>query len=282
MFELAPSNIRIALDSADRTKARVAELEGKVNRAKHPDEILTDSVFALASGPLHDDLAPAVAAERWEKVLDAYAACEDLADRWNSLEAEVENVRANAVKKGAEAIRTGKKAPSVAAAILDAETALESCSLVLTESVADLRKARSAYDVLWRDRKFLTTYRDAVIADFKEQRVKVAEAYSEIAGAIGEARRRYAVLHDLTVNHLDAIPDESYRCLPLRGTGWAHADLTTSLDTIHRQVNETSPLLSGDFLAMPLGEIADKAEELAEERMGTRENEWAVEGWTRS
>ncbi|MFG2635310.1 hypothetical protein ACGFX8_15585 [Streptomyces sp. NPDC048362] len=275
MFELAPGNVRIALDAADRTKARVTELEGKVNRAKHPDEILTDSVLALGSGPLHCDLAPLIAAERWEGVLNTYEACEELSERWHTLESEAEAVRANAVRKGAEAIRTGKKIPSSAAAISDAETALKSCSLVLTEAAADLRKARSAYDSLWRDRKFLTAYRDSVIGSFKEQRAKAAEAYDSIAGAVSETRRRYGTLHDLTVNHLDAIPEEPYSYLPIRGTGWAQADLENALSVLHRQVNETHPLFSGDFLTMPLGEIADAAEELAEERKGPRENHWA-------
>ncbi|MFG3211038.1 hypothetical protein [Streptomyces tendae] len=282
MLELAPGNVRIALESADSAKRQIAELAGKVNRAKHPDDILTDSVIALASGPLHCDLAPAVAGDRWEKVIAAYEDCESLADRWNELEAEAENVRVNAVRKGAEALRAGKKAPSVAAAILDAETALESCSFVLTESVAELRKARTAYNALWRDRKFLTEYRDSVIADFKVKRAEAAKAFGAIAGAVGETRRRYGTLHDLTVNFLDAIPDESYQYLPMRGTGWAQADLSASLDLLRQQVNENDPLFSGDFLTMPLDEIAGVAEELAEGRKGPGENHWAVEGWSRS
>ncbi|MEU0577876.1 hypothetical protein ABZ465_11360 [Streptomyces griseoincarnatus] len=276
MLELAPGNIRIALDSADAAKRQIAELAGKVNRAKHPDEILTESVITLASGPLHCDLAPAVAGDRWEKVLATYEDCENLAQRWNELETEAEDVRANAVRKGAEALRAGKKAPSVAAVILDAETALESCSLVLTEAVAELRKARTAYNVLWRDRKFLTAYRDAVIADFKKQRAKASQAIDAIAGAVGETRRRYGTLHDLTVNYLDAIPEESYQYLPMRGTGWAQADLENALGLLRGQVNETDPLFSGDFLTMPLGEIAEAAEELAEDRKGPRENHWAI------
>ncbi|MFI8422343.1 hypothetical protein [Streptomyces sp. NPDC085479] len=286
MFELAPGNVRIALDAADAAKARISELEGKVNRAKHPDDILTDTVIALGFGPLHCDLAPIVAEKLWDEVVKAYQECEDLAERWYELEGEIGAVRANAVKKGAEAIRSGKKAPSVAAAILDAETALESCSLVLAESVADLRKARSAYNALWRDQKFLTGYRDAVIEDFKLSRGKAAEAFSEIAGYVSSARRRYATLHDLTVNHLDAIPDESYDYLPMRGTGWGQAALDDSLGVIGRQVSETDALLSGDFLAMPLGEIADKAEELAEERKGevedSRQNYFSPQGITSS
>ncbi|WP_329560114.1 hypothetical protein OG711_21750 [Streptomyces uncialis] len=273
MFELAPGNVRIALNAADAAKARVAELEGKVNRAKHPDEILTDSVLALGSGPLHCDLAPAIAAERWDGVRKAYEDCEELSERWHTLEGEAESVRVNAVRKGAEAIRAGKKAPSVAAAILDAETQLESCSLVLTDAVADLRKARSAYDALWRDQKFLAPYRDSVIAAFKEQRAKAAEAYSIIAGAVSETRRRYGTLHDLTVNHLDAIPEEPYSYLPIRSTGWAQADLENALGVLGRQVSATDPLLSGDFLTLPLEEIADAAEEVADNIKGTADRQ---------
>ncbi|WP_406286392.1 hypothetical protein [Streptomyces sp. NBC_00209] len=278
MIELAPGNVRMALDASAAAKRDIAELAGKVNRAKRPDDILTDSVIDLASGPMHCDLSPAVAGDRWEKVIAAYEDCESLADRWNDLEAEAESVRVAAVRKGAEALRAGKKAPSVAAAILDAETALESCSLVLTESVADLRKARSAYNALWKDRKFLTEYRDSVIADFKEKRAVAAEAFSAVAGAIGETRRRYGTLHDLTVNFLDAIPEESYEYLPMRGTGWAQAGLTASLDVLRQQVNETDSLFSGDFLTLPLGEIADVAEELAEDRKGPQENHFSPTG----
>lgn len=286
MFELAPGSVRIALDSADSAKRQIAELSGKVNRAKHPDAILTDSVAMLGTGAIHCDLAPFVAAERWEKVLEAYAYCESLSERWHDLEGEAEAIRVNAVQKGAEAIRTGKKAPSVAAAILDAETALESCSLVLTESVADLRKARSAYDAIWRDRAFLIKYRDAVVADFTKQRAKVVDAYNVATGAIGETRRRYATLHALTVDDLGAIPEDDIPYVRLAGRGWAQADLSAALGVIGRQVNEDDPILSGDFLAMPLKELSEAAEavvrEFKEKERENAQNHFSPQGITSS
>ncbi|WP_031509246.1 hypothetical protein [Streptomyces megasporus] len=268
-LELAPSNVRIALESADRTKAKVNELAEKVNRATPPEKIWTDEAQLLGIDPWHCDLAPAVAAERWKKVRELSDFCDDLEARWHELESEAEAIRKNAAKAHAEALRKGTKAPSTAAKAFEADAALEGCSLVLSETVTELRRARKSYDSLLNDTAFLNEYREAVITEFKAQREKAAEAFKAAAGHINATRRRYGTLVNLTVNHLDAIPEEARYHLPLRGTGWGNADVSTSLNMLQKQFNEDHPLFSGDFFTMPLGEIAEAAEELAEERKAT-------------
>ncbi|MEU9400644.1 hypothetical protein [Streptomyces sp. NPDC048242] len=252
-------------DVASPTERRFRALDAKVNRATQPVEIWTAEAQLLAMDPWHCDLAPAVAVERWEKVQELDELCYALEDRWPKLESEAEEIRRASAQAHAEAIRKGTKAPTTAAKAFEADAALEGCSLALSGAVADLRRARAAYEALLDDRAFLNKYRKAVIAEFNAQRQRAAEAFNAAAGAIHETRRRYNTLHTLTMGGLLDIPEDAQGYLVLRGKGWAQADLSTAVNTISQQVNETDPFLSGEFLTASMDEISAKAIETAEE-----------------
>jgi hypothetical protein len=280
-LELAPGNYRIGLQSAELTKARVAELEKVVNRATPPEKIWTEEAQLFGVDPWHDDLAPDIAAERWAKVTEASDACDTLSEKWYELEAGVKAAHTNAAKAHADALRKGTKAPTTAATAYEAEKRLEGCSIVLAETVAEVRKARKAYDGLLNDRAFVSAYRDAVIAEFKAQRAEAAKRFNALASAVSQTRRRYVRLMELTVDGMDAIPEDAIPYLPLKG-GWAAADLGNSLSTLEAQIKEADPVLSGDLLTMPVDEITEVAEELAEDRKAeveaARQNYFSPDG----
>lgn len=263
-MELANQDMRIAMSYSDAAKRRITELERVVQRAKRPEEIWTDEAQLLGIDPWHCDLAPDVAAERWAKVQELSGTCDDLEARWNELETEAEDIRKNAAKAHADALRNGTKAPATAAKAFEADAALEGCSLALSETVTDLRRARAAYEALVKDRTFLGEYRKAVIAEFNAQRKRAAEAFSAAAGAITETRRRFGVLHSLTMGALLDIPEGAQGYLVLSGKGWGQADLSSAIDIISRQVGETDPFLSGEFLTAPMDDVNATAIETAE------------------
>ncbi|MGW1673764.1 hypothetical protein [Streptomyces sp. NPDC002324] len=281
-MELANQDMRIALSYSDAAKKRITELERVVQRAKRPEDIWTEEAQLLGIDSWHCDLAPAVAVERWAKVLELSGACDDLEARWNELETEAEDIRQNAAKAHAEAMRKGTKAPATAAKAFEADAALEGCSLALSETVTDLRRARAEYEALLKDRGFLNKYRETVIAEFNTQRKRAAEVFSAVAGAIGETRRRFGVLHSLTMGGLLDIPEDAQGYLVLTGKGWGQADLSSAIDIISRQVGETDPFLSGEFLTAPMEEINATAIETAErvkaEIDKSRQNHYSPDG----
>ncbi|MHC0434348.1 hypothetical protein ACX6XY_29875 [Streptomyces sp. O3] len=260
----------------------IKALKAKVNRASRPEHIWTAEAQIQAADPWHCDLAPALAAERWEKVQELSNACDDLETRWNDLETEAEGARKKAAQAHADAMRKGVKAPATAAAVFEADAALEGCSLVLRETVRDLYRARASYESLLKDRVFLGKYRKAVIAEFNKQRKRAAEAFKTAAGAIGETRRRYAVLHELTMGGLLDIPEDAQGYLVLSGKGWLQADLSTAISAISRQVGETDPFLSGEFLTAPMEDINATAIETAERVKADidqhRQNHYSADG----
>ncbi|MFJ1930544.1 hypothetical protein [Streptomyces sp. NPDC088131] len=264
----APKNYTVAhegYDIAGPTERRFRSLDAKVNRATRPEDIWTDETQLLGVDPWHCDLAPAVAAERWAKVQELSDACDSLEARWNELETEAEEIRKGAAKAHADAMRKGVKAPATAAKAFEADAQLEGCSLVLREAVTDIRRARAAYDSLTKDRAFLSKYRKAVIAEFNAQRKRAVEAFNTASGAIGETRRRYAVLHELTMGGLLDIPKEAEGHLGFAGKGWLQADLSSAMNLVSQQVNETDPFLSGEFLTAPMDDINATAIEAAAE-----------------
>ncbi|MBQ0974747.1 hypothetical protein KBZ00_26990 [Streptomyces sp. RK31] len=265
----------------DAAKRRIDALEQTVNRATPPEKIWTDEKQLLAVNPWHDDLAPAVAAERWERVTELSDACDDLSSRWYELETELKGAHTNAAKAHADSLRKGTEAPATASLVFEAEKRLEGCSMVLAETVGELRRARNAYDALLKDRTFLTAYRDAVVKEFKKQRAEAVKRFSALASAVEQTRRRYVTLMGLTVDDLDAISEDEIPYLPL-GKGWASAEVASSLNTLGAQIKETDPVLSGDLLTMPLDELSKVAAELAEDRKAeveaNRQNYWATDG----
>ncbi|MGW6012349.1 hypothetical protein [Streptomyces sp. NPDC055210] len=281
-MELASNELRMALSYSDAAKKRISELERVVQRATRPEDIWTSEAQLLATESWHCDLAPAVAAERWEKVLELSAVCDDLEELWPQLESTAEDVRKNAAKAHAEAIRKGTRAPSTAAKALEADAALEGCSLALSESVADLRRSRNTYEELLKDKAFLSEYRDAVIAEFNAKRKRAAEAFNVAAGAINETRRRFGVLHSLTMGGLLDIPESAQGYLALSGQGWGRSDLSSAVSVISGQMTETDPFLSGEFLTAPMDEINATAIEAAErvkaEIDETRQNHYSPDG----
>ncbi|MGA5407247.1 hypothetical protein ACPCSC_08275 [Streptomyces lavendulocolor] len=266
----------------DPTERRFRALDAKVNRATRPEDIWTAEVQILGQDPWHCDLAPAVAAELWEKVQKLCSSCDELEMRWLELEGEGEAIRRNAARAHAEAMRKGTKAPATAAKAFEADAQLEGCSLALSDTVADLRRARAAYEALLDDRAFLDRYRAAVIAEFNAQRKRATEAFAVAAGAINETRRRFGVLHSLTMGGLLDIPEDAQGYLVLTGKGWGQADLSTALDVISRQVNEADPFLSGEFLTAPMDEVNATAIETAErikaEAQQHRQNHYSRDG----
>ncbi|MFC7814326.1 hypothetical protein ACFUTR_06695 [Streptomyces sp. NPDC057367] len=250
-------------DVAGPTERRFRVLDAKVNRAKRPEDIWTDEAQLLGIDPWHCDLAPAEAAERWAKVTKLSDECDALEARWHDLQDEAETTRKNAAKAHADALRKGVKAPATAAKAFEADAALEGCSLVLRETVADLYRARASYEALLNDRAFLGRYRKAVIAEFNKQRKRAAEAFKTAAGAINETRRRFSVLHSLTMGGLLDVPEEDQGYLTLSGKGWGNADLSSAINIISRQVGETDPFLSGEFLTAPMNDINATAIETA-------------------
>ncbi|MGW7457825.1 hypothetical protein [Streptomyces sp. NPDC054797] len=281
-MELANQDMRIALSYSDAAKKRITELERVVQRAKRPEDIWTDEAQLLGIDPWHCDLAPAVAVERWAKVQELSGACDDLETRWNELEIEAEDIRMNAAKAHADALRKGAKAPATAAKAFEADAQLEGCSLALRETVADLHRARDSYESLLKDRAFLGQYRKAVIAEFNAQRKRAAEAFSAAAGAINETRRRFGVLHSLTMGALLDIPEDAQGYLVLSGQGWGQADLSSAIGIISRQVGETDPFLSGEFLTAPMDDVNATAIETAErvkaEIDKSRQNHYSPDG----
>ncbi|MBO8203041.1 hypothetical protein JW613_32895 [Streptomyces smyrnaeus] len=263
-MELANQDLRIALSYQDAAKKRITELERVVQRAKRPEDIWTAEAQLQAADSWHCDLAPNVAAERWAKVQELSDACDNLEARWNDLELEAEDIRRNAAKAHADALRKGVKAPSTAAQVMEADAQLEGCSLALRETVADLYRARASYESLLKDRAFLGKYRKAVIAEFNAQRKRAAEAFNAAAGAINETRRRFGVLHSLTMGGLLDIPEDAQGYLGFSGKGWLQADLSSAISLISRQVGETDPFLSGEFLTAPMEDVNATAIETAE------------------
>ncbi|MFF4582956.1 hypothetical protein ACFY15_31935 [Streptomyces sp. NPDC001373] len=281
-MELANQDLRIALSYQDAARKRITELERVVQRATRPEDIWTEEAQLLGNEPWHCDLAPDVAIELWEKVQELCDSCDGLEMRWLELESEREAVRQNAARVHAEAMRKGTKAPATAAKAFEADAQLEGCSLALSETVTDLRRARAAYEALLKDRAFLNKYRTAVIAEFNTQRKRAAEAFSVAAGAINETRRRFGVLHSLTMGGLLDIPEEAEGYLSLAGKGWGQADLSSAVDVISRQMSETDPFVSGEFLTAPMDEINATAIETAErieaELKQYRQNHYSPDG----
>ncbi|MFI1869930.1 hypothetical protein [Streptomyces jumonjinensis] len=150
--------------------------------------------------------------------------------------------------------------------------------MALRDAVRELSETRDHYNALWVDREFLETYRDSVVADFSEQREKAAETFKAAASHISELRRRYGTLHELTIVDLKAVPEEPVKYLPLKNNGWAHADVSTHVNTLSGLLESDDLIVSGDFLALPLDEITEAAEEIAEERKGTGQNSFAPAG----
>ncbi|MET9835584.1 hypothetical protein ABZ078_41335 [Streptomyces sp. NPDC006385] len=264
-MELANNDFRKAVTYTDAAAKRIEKLESVVHKATRPDDIWTPEYQILGTDPWHCDLAPAIAADRWAKVAELDQLCYDLEERWYELESEAEDIRANAAKAHADALRKGTKTPATATKSLEAYAALEGCSLALSETANELRRARGAYEALLKDRAFLEEYRTAVIAEFNAQRKRAAEAFSAAAGVINATRSRYNTLHTLTMGGLLDIPEDAQGYLVLRNKGWAQADLSSAVDVISRQVRETDPFLSGEFLTAPMDEINAKAIETAEE-----------------
>ncbi|MFI7357338.1 hypothetical protein ACIBTP_25805 [Streptomyces avidinii] len=258
----------------DPTEKRVDALDAKVNRATRPEDIWTAEAQLWSQDPWHCDLAPAVAFERWERVMELTEQCYALEERWPELASAAEEIRKDSAKAHAEAIRKGTKAPATAAKAFEADAALEGCSIVLRETVADLRNARKSYDMLPNDREFVSEYRAAVIAEFKVQRDRVADAFNAAAGAIGVTRRRYITLNELTMNGLLDVPEDAKGYVVLDRVGWGLPALWDALDLITRQVRETDPFLSGEFLTLPMEEVNAKTIQRAEEIQATavREN----------
>ncbi|MFJ8000165.1 hypothetical protein ACIQ7D_24000 [Streptomyces sp. NPDC096310] len=281
-MEFANNDLRMSLHYADAAKARIAELERTVQRATRPEDIWTSEAQLLATNAWHCDLAPDIAAERWAKVVELGATCDELEELWPQLEDAAEDIRKGAAKAHAEAIRKGTKAPSTAAKALEADAALEGCSLALSEAVGDLKRARASYNSLIEDRGFLNEYRAAVIAEFNAQRERAAEAFAVAAGALNETRRRFGVLHELTMGGLLDIPEDAQSYLVLSGKGWGAADLSTAVNIISRQVNETDPFLSGEFLTAPMDEVNATAIATAEnakaEADKNRQNRYSRDG----
>ncbi|MFC7922213.1 hypothetical protein [Streptomyces cinereoruber] len=257
----------------DPTNRKIRALNAKVNRATPPDDIWTDEAQLLGQGSWHCDLAPDIAVERWGKVAELRDSCDRLEEHWYELESATEEVRKDAAKAHANALRKGTKPPSTAAKVLDADAQLEGCSMVLAETVTDLRRARKAYDALLDDRVFLNNYRSAVIAEFKAQRKRAAEAYNVAAGAIAETRRRYSALNSLTMGGLLDIPEDDKGYVVVGRIGWGQAGLSEALELISRQVREDDPFLSGEFLTLPMEKVNAMAVERAEKmRGGDRQN----------
>ncbi|MGW7430587.1 hypothetical protein ACWGIN_13670 [Streptomyces sp. NPDC054861] len=281
-MELASNELRRALAYTDASKTRISKLEQVVHDATPPHDIWTAELQILGTDPWHCDLAPAVAAERWEKVQELNDLCYTLEERWPELESEAEDIRKNATKAHAEAVRKGVKAPSTAAETLEAYARLEGCSMALSEAVTDLKRARATYEALLNDRAFLNKYRKAVIAVFNAQRKRAADAFAAAAGAIGETRRRYDTLHSLTMGAMLDIPEDAHGYLGLSGKGWAQADLSSALNIISRQVAETDPFLSGEFLTAPMDEVNATAIETAERVKAdldkSRQNHYSKDG----
>ncbi|NEB08475.1 hypothetical protein G3I32_06245 [Streptomyces coelicoflavus] len=278
---LAPAHYRRGLQTVDAAKRRIDALERSVNRATPPEKIWTEEQQLLGVDPWHDDLAPEIAAKRWQRVTELSEGCDELTSRWYDLEAEVTAAHNAAAKAHADALRKGTKAPTTAAKAYEAEKALEGCSIVLAEAVTELRKARKAYDTLLNDRAFVLAYRDAVVAEFKAQRAEAAKRFHALSSAVMQTRRRYVRLMELTVDGTDAIHDDQIPYLPL-GKGWANPALVDSLSTLEVQVKETDPVLSGDLLTMPLAELSEVATELAEDRKAeveaNRQNYFSPDG----
>ncbi|MFH8472579.1 hypothetical protein [Streptomyces sp. NPDC018000] len=264
-MEFASNDYRKAVTYTDAAAKRIEKLESVVHKATRPDDIWTPDYQILGTNPWHCDLAPAIAADRWEKVAELDQLCYDLEERWYELESEAEDTRKNAAKAHADALRKGTKTPATATKSLEAYAALEGCSLALTETANELRRARGTYEALLKDRAFLNEYRTAVIAEFNARRKQAAEAFSAAAGAINATRSRYSTLHTLTMGGLLDIPEDAQGYLVLHGKGWGQADLSSAVDVISRQVNETDPFLSGEFLTASMDEISAKAVETAEE-----------------
>ncbi|MEU9266344.1 hypothetical protein AB0E04_12950 [Streptomyces sp. NPDC048251] len=278
-----PENVTLfSPDVSGPTERRFRALDAKVNRATRPEDIWTDEVQLLGIDPWHCDLAPSVAVERWAKVRDLSDLCDNLEARWNDLESAVEDARKDSARAHADALRKGTKAPATAAKAFEAEAQLEGCSIVLAETVTDLRRARASYEALLEDRAFLEKYRKAVIAEFNKQRKRAAQAFSTAAGAINETRRRYAVLHELTMDGLIDIPEDMQGYLVLSGKGWGKVELSAAINVISQQVGETDPFLSGEFLTGSMDEInataIETAEQIKAEMDKTRQNHFSPNG----